>query len=218
MDGMMIVGLVVTSFIAGCICMYRHLLPRLEQAVQHSPEQEDKPEQKPTPPLEHGMVFDYIKAADVITHANTLKNQMLSAEDMLTSAELGHTIKASWEHDSTGSYTLTTSKAVALAERRRIRTLLLADIDTLCYKWSTDKLLCGLRCSDRNGAHHELALAHPQTVLPLLCRHKTYGVRPTSTPATPTGHPIGTQGDENTSRSAPAREQAAPADGCHAAE
>lgn len=85
-------------------------------------------------------------------------------------------------------------------------------------KWSTDKLLCGLRCSDRNGAHHELALAHPQTVLPLLCRHKTYGVRPTSTPATPTGHPIGTQGDENTSRSAPAREQAAPADGCHAAE
>lgn len=133
MDGMMNVGLVVTSFIAGCICMYRHLLPRLEQAVQHSPEQEDKPEQKPTPPLEHGMVFDYIKAADVITHANTLKNQMLSAEDMLTSAELGHTIKASWEHGSIGSYTLTTSKAVALAERRRIRTLLLADIDTLCY-------------------------------------------------------------------------------------
>lgn len=127
MDGMANVGMVLTAFVSGCIFMYKILKPRL---MQHSPEQD---EPKPTPPLEHGMVFDYIKAADVITHANTLKNQMLSAEDMLTSAELGHTIKASWEHGSSGSYTLTTSKAVALAERRRIRTLLLADIDTLCY-------------------------------------------------------------------------------------
>lgn len=102
------------AFLAGLACQPRR------------PKPEPPSTPPPAPPVKD---LDYIRAMDLIEHMNGIKNRLLVTEDMLTSVTAGNPIKAVWDDGST--YTLTAGHGLAVVERDRLRTLLLADVDEL---------------------------------------------------------------------------------------
>ena len=88
---------------------------------------------KPSPPPKKKAPseMDIIQAIEIIERLNATKNKYKKADDMLTTAQLGGTIRCKF--DDSEVYSLgENSVAFAEKERARLRTSLLRDVDALC--------------------------------------------------------------------------------------
>ena len=114
MDGMELFCCFSLVFASGYIVAYRQFKP--------SP-----PPKKKVAPDE----MDVVQAMAIIERLNATKNKYKKADDMLTTAQLGGTIRCKFDDGEV--YSLgENSVAFAEKERARLRTSLLRDVDALC--------------------------------------------------------------------------------------